>query len=496
MWEDIKKIRVCQEYFLQNGKKILTKSSLEDILRRYFYFSMKKYFLGFVITLALFGFSHQAQAEYFAPNDPGINIGTNLEPGYEPSGIVWHNRLQSLFLIWDNGSITQMDIDGTILHPSVFIGNGFDLEDITVVDEHSNFVYLLNEFPQRIVEFDITTWQRTGRTWNLLGMPGDRSDGAEALTYNPNTQEFYVGAQKNGQIYVYPVDLQNPSDVNFSRTIATNRPGDIAGLNYSPETKHIYALFDSANIIQEYDSHDVRLPQQFDVPGIEQEGLVILPGCPNASAPIIIAEDKGLNGADGRVMKYGSYPLSCIPSYTDNDRDGSMADVDCNDTNAAIHPRALEILNDGINNDCRASTPDSVITYNSLSLLRSFTTEIKKDYHVFDAPGEYSYVKIPNRLQKQWYAFEVEARTNSLDQLYSFGIYIPQTLYFHRETKLIDSTKWKKYTFYVQIPANTAADVRFVSDVTGKTPLGGKREQNLRSVKVTRLEQVPFYLNL
>lgn len=452
------------------------------------FFGMKKslFLLSFLIGFALF--FDTAKAVSFAPNDPGVNIGTHLDQGYEPSGVVWHNRTQSLFLIWDNGYVTQMDSSGTILHPSVRVGG--DLEDITVVDDQTNFLYLLEEYPQKIVEFDISSWTKTGRSWTLQGMPGNSVDGAEALTYNPLTNEFYVGAQADGQIYVYSVDLQNSGSVNFSRMIPTGVARDIAGLQYSFDAQKIYAVFDASNQLKVYDARNDTLVAQYDVPGFDQEGVTVLPGCPGVSAPIIIAEDSG------RVMKYESYPLVCpLPSETDADHDGFMADVDCNDQNAAVYPRNLELINDGIDNDCNSRTPDSVKSFDVQQVNRSRTASVREDYTVFDAAGEFASVTLPARMQGAWYLVELESRTNTVDGgLFHLGVAVPQIENI-AQTKTIDSTEWKTYSFYNYIPANKRAEIQFVTDVSGRNIRGVKREVDLRRVTVTRLEVLPNILN-
>lgn len=244
-----------------------------------------------------------AQAAYFAPNDPGVNIGTHLDAGFEPSGIVWHSRLQSFFVVWDNGGVAQIDANGTVLSPTVWVGG--DLEGITIIDEQTNFIYLLVEYPQQMKEYDISTRQLTGRSWNLNGMPGDAANGAEALSYNSSRNEFYVGAQLDGQMYVYNIDMNTPGNVNFSRIIRTGVNRDIAGITYSRETGHTYAVFDASNILQEYDDQDV-LVQQYDAPGVDQEGIALMPAaCPTQTATIVIAQDSG------GVLKFNSYPISC-----------------------------------------------------------------------------------------------------------------------------------------------------------------------------------------
>jgi hypothetical protein len=290
---------------------------------------MKKTILGFLAFFALSLPCYAAVTTSAWPSDSGVNIGTKLDAGYEPSGIIWHNRLQSLFVIWDNGYVTQMDTSGNIIHATTYVGG--DLEGITVVDDQSNFIYLLVEYPQKIVEYDISKWATTGKSWTLQGMTGNSASGAEALTYNKDKGVFYVGSQYDGQIYVYDIDLNTSGSPSYSYKISTGIGFDSSGVYYLADTKRTYAIFDSSNFIQEYDSNE-NLVTQYNLPGNDQEGVALLPNCSTNKATIFIAQDSGA------VMKYNGYPIVCVATPpTDKDGDGYSAENDCNDNDPTIH---------------------------------------------------------------------------------------------------------------------------------------------------------------
>ncbi|MCX6708014.1 MAG: putative metal-binding motif-containing protein, partial [Candidatus Woesearchaeota archaeon] len=44
--------------------------------------------------------------------------------------------------------------------------------------------------------------------------------------------------------------------------------------------------------------------------------------------------------------------------YVDADNDSYYSDVDCNDSDAAIHPAASDDTNDGIDNDCNGAVDE------------------------------------------------------------------------------------------------------------------------------------------
>ncbi len=73
------------------------------------------------------------------PAGSGTDIGGSLTPGYEPSGIIRQDQLERLFLVWDNGYISQLQTDGTVDQTSYY---GGDFEGLTLVDSSTDYIYV------------------------------------------------------------------------------------------------------------------------------------------------------------------------------------------------------------------------------------------------------------------------------------------------------------------------------------------------------------------
>ena len=84
---------------------------------------------------------------------PGTTIG-NLPSQYETSGLTWHDGLQKLFAVSDEGIVSMMNADGSDIVNWNVPG---DLEALTVADHSSNLIYIGVENPDSILEFDVTT---------------------------------------------------------------------------------------------------------------------------------------------------------------------------------------------------------------------------------------------------------------------------------------------------------------------------------------------------
>jgi hypothetical protein len=232
---------------------------------------------------------------------PGVSIGGNLPSGYETSGLVWHPRLQKLFLVSDGGTVSSMNANGTgVTNWSV----GGDLEGITIAQPQSNFVYLGLENLNSIREFNIVTGQT--RTFDLtqsMGQPNN--SGLEALTFVPDAGDpegglFYAGLQSDGRIFVFRLPIRSNVDnttAQYIRTIpALNGVNDISDMHYEASQNTLYAIYDSANLLRAM-KPDGTLIKEWTLPGNKQEEGLTLKG-----SDLFIGEDD-----TGAVIRYSNF---------------------------------------------------------------------------------------------------------------------------------------------------------------------------------------------
>jgi hypothetical protein len=251
-----------------------------------------------LLVLAVLGGSQRAAwaAEPFPPAAlPGVSIGGNLPAGYETSGIVWHSRLQQLFLVSDGGTVSSMGpAGGGVTNWSV----PGDLEGIAVARPQSNFVYLGIESPDSIREFDFVAGHVT-RTFDLTAwMTGPDNSGLEALTFvpdaaNPEGGLFYAGLQNDGRIFVFQLPIVTSATstaVTLVRTMpAIGGVNDISDMHYDAGQGVLYAIYDTANLLRAM-RPDGTLLREWTLPGSDQEGLTI------NGTDLYIGEDYGTGG--------------------------------------------------------------------------------------------------------------------------------------------------------------------------------------------------------
>ncbi|MFA6027672.1 MAG: hypothetical protein WC752_01990 [Patescibacteria group bacterium] len=309
---------------------------------------MKQYLL---LIILLFTCSPVFAATTAWPaENPGTEIGGNLPAGYEPSGVIWQSRIGDLFLVWDNGYVTQMDTLGNIDNTSYY---GGDYEGITIADQQSNNVYIGVENPDTIIELDISTWLQTGKSWDLTTWMNstDSNQGLEAIAFVPNGYHpytasasgglFYTGMQENGTVYVFDVDLSNSGSVSLidSFTPVAGQT-DISDVFFSSDTGLLYVLYDSANELLEINPQDKTIINEYtNIPGSDpergQEGIVIVPDSPNATATVYFAYDTG------GVSKNTNYPIIYLDTEEDVEEEEEELTI-------SLHHRYLTINNQRI----------------------------------------------------------------------------------------------------------------------------------------------------
>ena len=213
---------------------------------------------------------------------PGTTIG-NLPEQYETSGLTWHDGLQKLFAVSDEGIVSMMNADGS---NTVNWNVPGDLEALTVADHTSNLIYIGVENPDSILEFDVSTGQVT-RTFDLTNwMTGADNRGLEALAFVPDATHsegglFYAGLQSDGRIYQFALPIVSSSSstaVTFVQSMAIEGGStDLAGLAYDPSSGLLLAMFDSLDQLHVID-RDGQLRSRWTVPGAGQEAVIFVDG--------------------------------------------------------------------------------------------------------------------------------------------------------------------------------------------------------------------------
>jgi hypothetical protein len=160
-----------------------------------------------------------------------------------------------------------------------------------------------------------------------MGLPGNRNQQLEALTFVPDLADpegglFYAGRQNDGKIFVFRLPIVSSvtaTDVEFVTTI-TPEVGlaDISGLYYHQANGLLYGIFDSSNLLVAMNTDGTTVMQR-DLDGNNQEGFTI-----GENGEVFVSEDHG------EVWRYmfADIPLADAgedETVTDSNGDGTYA---------------------------------------------------------------------------------------------------------------------------------------------------------------------------
>ncbi|KAJ3054707.1 hypothetical protein HK097_001050 [Rhizophlyctis rosea] len=200
----------------------------------------------------------------------GDIISHDLPDDYEPSDLVWDKPSSTLFVASDSGRFAGIDTKGK-LKGEWDLGDNFDLEGIALSPYQPGLVYLGQEAPPSIIEFNTTSSSIT-RRWNITA-PADpdknkcdaltlKANGIESLVFiasrnSPNGGFFYAGRQCDARVFVYDIPLEGGNDgkVVYRGYIDPPGPGyDLAAMTAFNEV--LYLVYDEDKVVHALDLTD------------------------------------------------------------------------------------------------------------------------------------------------------------------------------------------------------------------------------------------------
>lgn len=222
----------------------------------------------------------------------------------EPSGIVFHPQLQSLFVAGDRGHLIQLGLNGEKIRQEK-LEDGASFEGITL-NPATGLLYLALEGHDQIYEVDPTSFEILRQIpidrdfeGNQLFAPG--GSGLEGITFVPgdDSDSFYLTNQSDelsgpdpSIIFEAKIDeTQSPPVAKIVRYFSPNVT-DLSGLFFNPNTQELMVLSDTNNLLMVMNMVG-QVQRAFALPGETQEGVTL-----DNNGVLYIAQDSG------SVIKY------------------------------------------------------------------------------------------------------------------------------------------------------------------------------------------------
>lgn len=232
----------------------------------------------------------------------GIGGDIDKQNFIEPSGICFHPTRKTLFVVSDEGQITEIRTDGTPVFIEELPG---DLEGVTV-NPQSGLLYVVVEGDDVILEFDPTRKSVIRRFPLNRGYQGNPNflqkqenaydNGIESIAFvpdikNPEGGTFYVGNQWDPPciMEVQVPLLTSKGEVAEARILRVLpfQMDDPSAMYYDAQTKRLNVISDADNILVEITLNG-KLFREYAFPGDNQEGLAR-----DEEGYLYIAQDSG-----------------------------------------------------------------------------------------------------------------------------------------------------------------------------------------------------------
>ena len=217
---------------------------------------------------------------------PGYGINIDQQRFVEPSGICFHALRKTLFIVSDEGEITEIKTDGIPVFNLKIPG---DLEGITV-NPQSGLLYIVKEGDDVILEFDpdkreVRRIFPINREFqgnpNFLQKQKGYDQGIESIAFvsdkdHPEGGTFYMSNQWDPPcIMEILVPLRTSQAETAKARIVRVLPFkmyDAGGMYYDSKTGHLNVVSDAYNILVEI-TLEGKLVKEYAFLGDNQEGL-------------------------------------------------------------------------------------------------------------------------------------------------------------------------------------------------------------------------------
>jgi uncharacterized protein YjiK len=205
----------------------------------------------------------------------------------EPSGVAYHAPTGHLFVVGDDGKLSELDLSGKVIHSHPLPGN---LEDLAVHTPSGDLVVLSERSSELIVYDPVAKQER--RRWRLdtdavLGRSrGDRNEGFEGLAFKPDRSgpgggTFYLTHQRKPSMAVaLAFDYNRPAGTLGADVVKARFDldgyEDLTAVTYVPELDRLLVVSDSADLLLVL-RPDGSVEREVALPGKQQEGVAVDP---------------------------------------------------------------------------------------------------------------------------------------------------------------------------------------------------------------------------
>ncbi len=227
--------------------------------------------LIFLFTLVSF--------QIFSKNTTYKTISISIQ---EPSGIVFHPKRNTFFVVGDEGHIAEFAKNGKNIR-QIKLGN-LDFEAITL-NPLKNLLYLADEKRKAILEIDINfkikrTFFLENTFKNKLIFPKGKH-GIESLTYSSKSKTFYFANQitfKKRENKTYITEFKLPENYFSSKVKYLNiypvKMLDISGMQFDDNNNQLIIISDYENSLIRINEKGL-IKSKRSIPGKSQEGVTL-----------------------------------------------------------------------------------------------------------------------------------------------------------------------------------------------------------------------------